>query len=230
MMQLHSAHDFDSPNVYVEFQWSLPSWWKSSVAEQQLRGTTQIAESVYAQGDWFGRHPSFHLGLGHEFELTESPATVALPGHCPSNRPQLFVRVCTLDSWERFRLLGYGVVPLPELPGHSKVTVRTWRPADDRKSRLRSFFVGGSNELTQWCTNVSMPSTDRDFDGKYLNKFGARTQSAGTVEVELNLMCRGAPPKPAGRFGRAGRTTRGLFAGMSGRGAAGRSITAAARR
>lgn len=238
MMQLHSAHDFDSSNVYVEFQWTLPSWWKASVPEEQLRGTSQIAECIYDRSDWFGQHPSYHLGIGHEYELTESPAPsaglAAAPSRsCPANRPQLFVRVCSLDSWERFRLLGYGVVPMPEHPGRRCVTLRTWRPADDRQSRLRSFFVGGSNELTQWCPDVSMPNTDRDFDGKYLNKFGAKTQSAGTLEIEINLMCRGAPPKaPSRGFGRGGpggRASRALFGGMK-RGAAGRNIVAAAGR
>ena len=237
MMQLHSAHDFDSPNVYVEFQWTLPSWWNASVAEEELRGTSQIAECVYDRSDWFGRHPSFHLGIGHEYEITESPGPAAgqtaMPLRtCPANRPQLFFRVCSLDSWQRFRLLGYGVVPMPEHPGRRCVTLRTWRPADDRHSRLRSFFVGGSNELTNWCPDVSMPNTDRDFDGKYLNKFGAKTQSSGTLEVEINLMCRGAPPKPASRGigrGPGGRAARTLFGGIK-RGAAGRNIVAAARR
>lgn len=236
MMQLHSAHDFDSPNVYVEFQWTLPSFWKASVAEEELRGTSQIAECSYDRSDWFGRHPSFHLGVGHEYELTESPTPsggqTAPSRSCPANRPQLFLRVCSLDSWQRFRLLGYGVVPMPEQPGRRCVTLRTWRPADDRQSKLRSFFVGGSNELANWCPETSMPNTDRDFDGKYLNKFGARTQSSGTVEVEINLMCRGAPPKaPSRGIGRGpgGRAGRNLFGGIK-RGAAGRNIVAAARR
>lgn len=232
MMQLHSAHDFDSPNVYVEFQWTLPSWWKASVAEEALRGTSQIADGTYESSDWFGRHPSFHLGIGHEYEVTESPApSAAVPSRsCPANRPQLFLRVCSLDSWQRFRLLGYGVVPMPEHPGRRRVTLRTWRPADDRLSRLRSFFVGGSNELGNWCPDVSMPQADRDFDGMYLNKFGAKTQSSGTLEVEINLMCRGAPPRPPARGigrGLGGRSARTLFGR---RGAAGRSIGAAARK
>ena len=241
MMQLHCAHDFDSPNVYVEFQWTLPSWWKSTVPDDQLRGTTQIAEAAWESGDWFGRHPSFHLGLGHEYELTEQPtpsAGTAVPSRSnPANRPQLFVRVCSLDSWERFRLLGYGVVPMPEHPGRRTVTLRTWRPADDRQSKLRSFFVGGSNELAQWCPDISMPTTDRDFNGKYLNKFGAKTQASGRLEIELNLMCRGAPPeKPSRGFGRGGAGGRmaggrALFGGKRGAGGGGgRNIVAAARR
>ena len=77
-----------------------------------------------------------------------------------------------------------------------------------------------------------MPNTDRDFDGKYLNKFGARTQSSGTLEVEINLMCRGTPPKaPSRGLGRGpgGRAGRNLFGGIR-RGGAGRNIVAAARR
>lgn len=43
-------------------------------------------------------------------------------GASPVDRPQLFLRVCSLDSWERFRLLGYCCVALPELPGRRQVS------------------------------------------------------------------------------------------------------------
>lgn len=76
--------------------------------------------------------------------------------------------------------------------------------------------------MTNWCPEVSMPSTDANFTGGCLNKFGLRTQTAGTVEVELNLMCRGAPPKAPTRLGR-GRG--GLFGKKGG---AGKQISLAA--
>jgi|EP01047_Picozoa_sp_COSAG01_P068873 hypothetical protein len=133
LLQLTCAREFDASSLYVEFQWSLPPRWKSNVPETQLRGMTQIAGRVYERSDWLGRHPIFHLGLGQEFEMIESAASsgagaAAAPppppprGASPVDRPQLFLRVCSLDSWERFRLLGYCCVALPELPGRRQVS------------------------------------------------------------------------------------------------------------
>ena len=81
------------------------------------------------------------------------PSTAAAVQAEPSaaSRPTLYLRVCTVDSWERFRLLGYGLVALPQAAGRLKLPVPTWRPASDRLANLRTAFVGGSPELEPWC-------------------------------------------------------------------------------
>ncbi|GFS26615.1 Meckel syndrome type 1 protein [Elysia marginata] len=60
-----------------------------------------------------------------------------------------------------------------------------WRPVGNSVfDNLRRFFTGGTPEIED-PTYVAVPST---FDGKYLSKFGFRTQSTGTVTARFSVM------------------------------------------
>lgn len=61
--------------------------------------------------------------------------------------PNILLCVSSFDQWSRHRTEGYGSAALPTLPGHSALTVHTWRPEHNRASELRRFFIGGSPEL-----------------------------------------------------------------------------------
>ena len=87
---------------------------------------------------------------------------------------------------------------------------------------------------------VGIPQLDKDFRGGYLSKFGQRTVASGTVTVELNLVSREKKlplpsngTRPGGGGGRRlpplRKGTRGMAAGLSRAGGAGKRVTRAAR-
>jgi Meckel syndrome type 1 protein len=62
--------------------------------------------------------------------------------------PQMFIKVLSIDSWDRCRTEGYGYVSLPPSPGVHTVVVSTWRPLPTSPTgEMRRFFIGGSSEL-----------------------------------------------------------------------------------
>ena len=62
--------------------------------------------------------------------------------------PQMFIKVLSIDSWDRCRTEGYGYVSLPTSPGLHTVVVSTWRPLlTNPTGEMRRFFIGGASEL-----------------------------------------------------------------------------------
>lgn len=60
----------------------------------------------------------------------------------------MLFEIVTLDSWNRYRVEGYGCLDVPPTAGKFAPVVQTWRPTGSTiRSQLRRFFVGGSPEL-----------------------------------------------------------------------------------
>lgn len=60
----------------------------------------------------------------------------------------MFIKVLSIDSWDRCRTEGYGYVSLPPSPGLHTVVVSMWRPLSTNPTgEMRRFFIGGSSEL-----------------------------------------------------------------------------------
>jgi hypothetical protein len=73
--------------------------------------------------------------------------------------PQLLFEVVSLDSWNRYRVEGYGYLNIPILATSAFTTVvHTWRPVGNGIiSQLRRFFIGGCPELDN-LSYISIPS------------------------------------------------------------------------
>ncbi|KAF0974031.1 hypothetical protein FDP41_006962 [Naegleria fowleri] len=104
-----------------------------------------------------------------------------------SPTPKLFFQVTSKDSWDRFRMEGYGFVSIPSTPGYHQLTVQTWKPAGSIRNNLRSRFVGGSTELR----DLSYAAIPNGFDQHFLNKFGFCTETSGSISLSLNIVLHG---------------------------------------
>jgi Meckel syndrome type 1 protein len=55
-------------------------------------------------------------------------------------------------------------------------------PAGTRRDQQQSFFIGGSEELA----DMSYAAVPKGHKGRALNKYGYKTETAGTVKVGIN--------------------------------------------
>ncbi|KAJ8726357.1 hypothetical protein PYW07_001055 [Mythimna separata] len=94
--------------------------------------------------------------------------------------PKLLVQVSCLDSIGRSWIVGYGCCNLPAVPGLHNIHVNCWVPSSTCiTDRIRQYFLGGSHQLIQ-----------SDIVNLGLNRFKLKTQSKGTVQLQVNLLLR----------------------------------------
>ncbi|XP_066031133.1 LOW QUALITY PROTEIN: B9 domain-containing protein 2-like [Chamaea fasciata] len=97
--------------------------------------------------------------------------------------PKLLLEVWHVDAWGRRGLAGYGVCHVPSAPGCHRVTCVTWGPRGTRGQRLLG--AGGPR--------LRVPEVAVTGAG---DRFRLRTESAGTVRLELGVL-----PRNMGTFG-----------------------------
>ncbi|XP_034608798.1 Meckel syndrome type 1 protein [Trachemys scripta elegans] len=175
--EIVSAQGYGYDHLYVHFFLELPSRW-SSPAFQQLSGVTQVCVTKILGKDnvAYFSYP-FTLEM---FFTQEDESEGSLP-----QWPVIYFEVLSLDSWQRYRVEGYGSVVLPAAPGFHTLTAPTWRPIElGTVAELRRFFIGGSPELEDM-TYVRMPGI---FKGECLSRFGFRTETTGSVTFRLHCL------------------------------------------
>ncbi|CAM9953363.1 unnamed protein product [Scytosiphon promiscuus] len=127
-----------------------------------------------------GGVPVAHFGFPAEFHLfnDEEGETAGL-----GERPQVLLAVSSLDSLARHRVEGYGYLSFPRQAGAHELFIRTWRPVCSLRTHLQDFFVGGAHRLH----DPRYASKPGGFTGTFLNRFGFRTETSGTLRVRLQL-------------------------------------------
>ncbi|NXS60957.1 MKS1 protein, partial [Brachypteracias leptosomus] len=175
--EIISAQGYEYDDLHVQFFVGLPDQW-SSPAFEQLSGVTQTCATKRVGLDnvaHFSCPFTLDLVLTQEDESEES-----LP-----QWPVLYFRVASLDSWQRYRIEGYGSLVLPTSPGLHVFSIPTWRPVEQGiVAELRRFFIGDSPELED-ITYIRIPST---FKGERLSRFGFRTKATGSIKLRLSCL------------------------------------------
>ncbi|KAJ3048752.1 Pleiotropic negative transcriptional regulator, partial [Rhizophlyctis rosea] len=171
--EIVDARRFSPGTLYIDWGIDFPYGWKE---EDDLGcGQTQRSESVY-DGETGGCKAVFGAGL--------ETGCLAVRFDKIREWPRLYFQVNSVDYWDRHTVEGYGYIDMPRTPGCYSFDVQTWRPFGTFKSRLESFFIGGSPELE----DVTYTSVPKGFDDKRLNKFGFVTETSGTVTIRLNVV------------------------------------------
>ncbi|KAK3589148.1 hypothetical protein CHS0354_017116 [Potamilus streckersoni] len=174
--EIESAKNFEFDDLYLHFFVDLPKYW-SAEGHQQLSWVTQTCVSKVEERDdvmHFSFPFDFELFYRKENEEDEMPRF-----------PTILIEVLSLDSWKRFRTEGYTYLTVPSQPGRFRENLNCWRPLGTSiVSQLRRFFIGGSPELED-PTYTVVPST---FQGTHLSKYGFKTETTGTLTVNLNVI------------------------------------------
>ncbi|CAM9566356.1 unnamed protein product [Ectocarpus fasciculatus] len=171
-----------------------------------LGGAVVVVAAITGDGSGGGEggSPVAHFGFPAEFHLVnEEEGEMAGIGE----RPQVLLAVSSLDGLARHRVEGYGYVSFPRQPGAHELHIRTWRPVCSIRTHLQArdetefrgarqstgsirmgwptadFFVGGAHRLH----DPRYASKPGSFRGTFLNRFGFRTETSGTLRVRLHL-------------------------------------------
>ncbi|XP_043485832.1 Meckel syndrome type 1 protein-like [Polistes fuscatus] len=174
-LNIVSAYNFTYDGLFITYYIVLPKDW-STKQKERLVGRTQKCR-IKDKTAYFDYIMDILLDL-HLNVLTKNAAI--------TKWPSLLICVASLDSWTRYRIEGYGVVPISLLPGTHELNIPTWRPAGDIVDSLRRFFTGGTYELED-ITHCGIPLMH---DSALLDKSNLNVVSSGYVKINLNIVHR----------------------------------------
>lgn len=98
-----------------------------------------------------------------------------------------FPQVCTIDGWNRYTCEGYAWLSLTDrVPGSDTCYLTTWKPMASMRGRQQEYFIGGSAELED-LTYLTKPG-GAGGSNRLLNKYGFRTETAGSIKVGRRLI------------------------------------------
>ncbi|CAK8676879.1 tectonic-like complex member MKS1 [Clavelina lepadiformis] len=177
--EILSAESFEYDDLHVEFFVDLPKNWSCDPG-QLLSGCTHSSRTTLTgntERAYFAQPFNYQLF----FPLQEDQDTL--------DWPKIFLHVISSDTWGRRRTEGYGYFSLPTRPGCQRIVVQCWRPTGNEgyeaiTSELNRFFIGGNPELE----DISYAAIPNTFEGKHLSKYGVRTETGGSVTVQVNCI------------------------------------------
>ncbi|KRX72302.1 26S proteasome non-ATPase regulatory subunit 14 [Trichinella sp. T6] len=185
--EITSAEDFEYSHLLVHYFLDIPKGWMCK--SDKTSGITQTCLVKNIRNNGRSAYFAFPIELELCLDLDYYYVSEDYPMW-----PQLFLTVMSLDTYNRYRLEGYGYMSLPTDPGISEHIVNTWRPAEDVVSNLRRFFIGGSFELEDvLCCRYAksfevlhyISYVYTFFGERILSKYGFRTVSSGSVKLKF---------------------------------------------
>ncbi|XP_003378024.1 26S proteasome non-ATPase regulatory subunit 14 [Trichinella spiralis] len=185
--EITSAEDFEYSHLLVHYFLDIPKGWVCK--SDKTSGVTQTCLVKNIRNNGRSAYFAFPIELELCLDLDYYYVSEDYPMW-----PQLFLTVMSLDTYNRYRLEGYGYMSLPADPGISEHIVNTWRPAEDVVSNLRRFFIGGSFELEDvLCCRYAksfevlhfISYVYTFFGERILSKYGFRTVSSGSVKLKF---------------------------------------------
>ncbi|KAI8593022.1 ciliary basal body-associated, B9 protein-domain-containing protein [Geranomyces variabilis] len=173
--QIYWAERFRSNTLYIRQCLMVPpEGWnvdEHTTPAQAMMSTTQVSRARNSQGVW-----RTTFGFPLEWVLVKLDKS--------KERPALYLTVCSVDSWNRHRLEGYGFLNIPEEEGRHDVTINTWRPLGSLMARVREYFIGGSTELED--LRYINPSSGNG--QKVVSMHGLSVESSGAIRLTLDVM------------------------------------------
>ncbi|XP_011501878.1 PREDICTED: Meckel syndrome type 1 protein [Ceratosolen solmsi marchali] len=163
------ARDFEHDDaLFVSYRVELPRHWRSC---GHLAGRTQRCRAQKGR-----THFGYCTEVILEFDLTTEREFAV-------SRPRIIFSVASLDYWTRYRIEGYGAVPLSPSSGLQELELQTWRPACGFVDALRRFFTGGSRELEDpgYC---GLPSCQ---EGPRLDKHILGVVPSGRLQLRISI-------------------------------------------
>ncbi|KRY40957.1 26S proteasome non-ATPase regulatory subunit 14 [Trichinella spiralis] len=203
--EITSAEDFEYSHLLVHYFLDIPKGWVCK--SDKTSGVTQTCLVKNIRNNGRSAYFAFPIELELCLDLDYYYVSEDYPMW-----PQLFLTVMSLDTYNRYRLEGYGYMSLPADPGISEHIVNTWRPAEDVVSNLRRFFIGGSFELEDvLCCRYAksfevlhfISYVYTFFGERILSKYGFRTVSSGSVKLKFYSIhqCRNLIRNNISRYG-----------------------------
>ena len=126
--------------------------------------------------------------LTHNFSL---PFELELLGHntiLNTITPKLLVQINSVDWWERHRIEGYTYINIPIKTGSLSLDLPCFKPKEDPYMKKFSYFLGGSRKIPELKELFKTESSNELNVDTVLNKYGIKTEFAGNLHLNLNVV------------------------------------------
>lgn len=214
--EISQLSEFVDESLYMFYEFILPIGWKidnenefykiysrEHIKEEninKLKSISQISTGYvnektfsFSQGEDFSIYRGNEIKnlnvLSHNFSL---PFELELLGHnsiLNSVTPKLMIQINSQDSWGRHRIQGYSFLNIPIKTGHMSLDLPCFKPKEDTYMQIFSYFLGGSRKIPELkeLFKSSSSSADTNVD-TILNKYGIKTEFAGYLHLNLNVI------------------------------------------
>ncbi|XP_033216372.1 Meckel syndrome type 1 protein isoform X2 [Belonocnema kinseyi] len=138
-LEIISAHEFSYDLLFITYFLHLPKNW-STPCRESLTGRTQRCRMKKKKANF-----SYVVETWLDLDLKSLRKKDE-----PLSWPFLLITVASLDSWQRWRIEGYGSSALAFKSGTHNLKILTCRPSRGFVDSLRWFFTGGIDETEDY--------------------------------------------------------------------------------
>lgn len=213
--EISQLSEFLDESLYIFYEFALPLGWKIDdendyhkiYKEEHLReenlnklksisqiSTGYINEKAfsYCQGEDYTIYRGNEVKnldvLSHNFSL---PFELELLGHntiLNTMSPKLIIQINSLDFWGRHRIQGYSFINIPIKTGSLSLDLPCFKPKEDTYMSIFSYFLGGSRKIPELKELFKTASSNELSIDTILNKYGIKTEFAGYLHLNLNVV------------------------------------------
>ena len=207
--------EFTSNNIYLFYEFILPVGWKidnensnsiiykqEKIHQENLNKLKSISQTStgYINDKTFSffRSKEYSIFRGNDIKdldtLTHNfslPFELELLGHnsiLNTITPKLLVQINSVDWWERHRIEGYTYINTPIKTGIFSLDLPCFKPKEDTYMKIFSYFLGGSRKIPELKDLFKTESSNELNVDTILNKYGIKTEFAGNLHLNLNVV------------------------------------------
>lgn len=213
--EISHLSEFTADNIYLFYEFILPVGWKidnentnsiiykqEKIHQENLNKLKSISQTStgYINDKTFSffksKEYSIFRGndikdldtLTHNFSL---PFELELLGHnsiLNTITPKLLVQINSVDWWERHRIEGFTYINIPIKTGNISLDLPCFKPKEDTYMKIFSYFLGGSRKIPELKELFKTESSNELNVDTILNKYGIKTEFAGNLHLNLNVV------------------------------------------
>ena len=213
--EISQLSEFTADNLYLFYEFILPVGWKidnensnskilkeEKIQQENLNKLKSISQTstgyINDKSFSFFKSKEFSIFRGNDLKdldtLTHNfslPFELELLGHnsiLNTITPKLLVQINSVDWWERHRIEGYTYINIPIKTGNTSLDLPCFKPKEDIYMKKFSYFLGGSRKIPELKELFKTESSNELNVDTILNKYGIKTEFAGNLHLNLNVV------------------------------------------
>lgn len=213
--EISQLSEFTADSLYLFYEFILPVGWKidnentySLIYKQEkqrqenlnrLKSISQTSTGyVNDKAFSFFQSKEYSIYRGSDFKNLETlshnfslPFELELLGHnsiLDTITPKLLIQINSVDWWDRHRIEGYSYINIPIKTGNFSLDLPCFKPKEDIYMKIYSYFLGGSRKIPELKELFKASSSNELNVDTILNKYGIKTEFAGNLHLNLNVV------------------------------------------
>lgn len=191
--EIVSAIGFDQPKLSINYQVHVPELWSFddfnsydtlgiSNDLDEINKRESITQFSTANTTMHNHQQVYESSFCFPFDLQFLHNT----SEETSDTPHLLFQVNSLDSWNRYRIEGYGALQFPSKEGTYSFKVQTWKPRGSFYNEIHSFFLGGSIRVIELEDIIQSYKVNEKGERDVINRFEFETEDSGEILINMN--------------------------------------------